>query len=127
MKCCAKCHEHKPLDDFYRQRSRKDGRHSYCKQCYNARKVNRKPTPTALRRERNFLNKYGLSTQQVEQMLRDQGGVCAICRLSPKRPCVDHDHLTGRVRAILCHRCNIFLPAIEDRAFAEAAAAYLSA
>jgi len=39
-------------------------------------------------------------------MLAAQGGVCAICGRVPKMRCVDHDHDTGRVRAITCGPCN---------------------
>lgn len=32
-KRCTKCHEEKPLDQFYHDRRRKDGRHSWCRNC----------------------------------------------------------------------------------------------
>ena len=38
-------------------------------------------------------------------MLEEQDGVCAICRERPADH-VDHDHLTGRVRRLLCFNCN---------------------
>lgn len=45
-----------------------------------------------------------------DAVLRDQGGVCAICRKPPKvggrRLHIDHDHKTGKVRGLLCARCN---------------------
>jgi len=40
-------------------------------------------------------------------------GACAICRTS-KKLCVDHDHKTGRVRDVLCNRCNSWLGVIEN-------------
>jgi len=52
---------------------------------------------------------YGLSLQAYERLAEDQGGVCAVCRRPPKpgrRLCVDHDHHTGMVRALLCGACN---------------------
>ena len=39
MKRCSKCGVEKPLDQFYRQRGRKDGRTSHCKICRNAYKA----------------------------------------------------------------------------------------
>lgn len=46
-------------------------------------------------------------------LLDFQDGVCAICSRKPKaggkRMAVDHDHRTGRVRGLLCIRCNRML------------------
>lgn len=64
------------------------------------------------RRERDYQRKYGISVEQYEAILRDQGGVCAICERPPKtrRLHVDHDHKTGEIRGLLCYRCNRALP-----------------
>ncbi|HDY87912.1 MAG TPA: hypothetical protein ENH82_07355, partial [bacterium] len=47
----------------------------------------------------------------------EQGGVCAICR-KPERNCrplaVDHSHVTGQVRSLLCVNCNTELGIIEN-------------
>jgi len=76
------------------------------------------------------LRKYGLTQEAFDALLREQGGSCRICRTdSPgaKRGWnIDHDHATGRVRGILCHRCNAALGLLDDNAErAEACAAYL--
>lgn len=54
----------------------------------------------------------GVSDDDYHRMLAAQGGGCAICGATPKtrRLDVDHDHLTGKVRGLLCHRCNRALP-----------------
>jgi hypothetical protein len=51
---------------------------------------------------------YGLTTAQYDDLLARQGGRCAICRQKPgkKRLAVDHDHVTGAVRGLLCARDN---------------------
>ena len=51
---------------------------------------------------------YGITTDDYETIFAYQGGVCAICEQRPvsKRLAVDHDHLTGEVRGLLCSRCN---------------------
>lgn len=54
--------------------------------------------------------RYGLSTEQFDQMMIDQEGKCAICgNHFEKSPHVDHNHITGAVRALLCHHCNVML------------------
>jgi hypothetical protein len=55
--------------------------------------------------------------------------VCAICRKrSKERLCVDHCHLTGMVRGLLCHACNLALGSLkDDQASLVAALAYLGA
>ena len=50
-------------------------------------------------------------------MLADQGGVCAVCSREPTPGIslhVDHDHETGRIRGLLCFRCNNALGDLED-------------
>lgn len=51
---------------------------------------------------------YGLTIERYDELLELQGGKCAICRNRPKkkRLAVDHDHVTGAVRGLLCSRCN---------------------
>ena len=51
---------------------------------------------------------YGISLADYEDILDEQGGKCAICLCKPRTRvlAVDHDHLTGRVRGLLCGRCN---------------------
>lgn len=67
-----------------------------------------------------------------DAMLTKQEGLCAICRLpdpgrvGSERLTIDHDHVTGLVRGLLCHRCNTMLGmAKDDPATLEAAIAYL--
>jgi hypothetical protein len=53
--------------------------------------------------------KYGMTPEQVEEMRAFQDGKCLVC-LEKRLLVVDHDHSTGKVRALLCNRCNCLLP-----------------
>lgn len=68
----------------------------------------------------------GLSVETYEAMLLAQHGVCAICatgeRDNNKRLAVDHDHVTGQVRGLLCRRCNTGIGLLGDSADRVAAA-----
>jgi hypothetical protein len=73
--------------------------------------------------------KYGVTTDEYDEMLAEQGGVCAICRginLSGRRLAVDHDHETDRPRGLLCSTCNTGIGGLkDDPELLIAAAAYL--
>ena len=69
------------------------------------------------RRETHYLRKFGMTISDYLARFAQQNGLCAICRRPspPGRPLfVDHDHRTGRVRGLVCHRCNIVLGTAGD-------------
>lgn len=77
---------------------------------------------------------YGIDSKQYRLMLKSQHGLCAICakpetnKINRKRARlgVDHNHRTGKVRELLCCRCNAVLGfACEDILVLKAAIAYL--
>ena len=62
---------------------------------------------------------YGLTAGDVIAMLAAQDGGCAICGHKPdstsdRRLAIDHDHETGRVRGLLCYRCNTAIGLLGD-------------
>lgn len=64
-------------------------------------------------------SKYGLSLEQYDAMLIAQNGVCAICKKSDpegKALAVDHDHITGENRGLLCGLCNKAIGLLQDSA-----------
>lgn len=128
VKTCTKCLEEKPLAEFHRQTTGPMGRHSWCKPCANAYQRERRVktfSPEQKARWNRFA-KYGLTEDQYRLMLLTHQGQCAICRKPTERLLVDHCHKTGAVRGLLCHRCNLWLAAIEDQEFLERALQYLS-
>lgn len=67
--------------------------------------------------KRHKLNKrFGITIKDYEDMLIKQEGKCAICGELPvkRRHAVDHDHNTGKVRGLLCWRCNRTIGALND-------------
>lgn len=69
----------------------------------------------------------GVTDTEYEARLIEQNGHCALCPSTPKtrRLAVDHNHKTGAVRGLLCHRCNRFLPAWMSPEWLRRAATYL--
>jgi hypothetical protein len=128
VKKCAKCGETRRLAEFHRQPDRPDGRHSWCRTCANAaQKLSRQKNGRPKAKRRWLLaSRYRLTEEQVDTMRAVQGGVCAICRNPMKREVIDHCHKTKAVRGLLCHPCNVKLPAVEDAEFRIAALRYLA-
>lgn len=77
---------------------------------------------------RHYAKKYGLTWDQIQEMVERQNGRCLICQMDVvDDPCVDHDHSTGEVRGILCRLCNTGLGMFRDNpTYCEAARVYLS-
>jgi Recombination endonuclease VII len=110
---CSRCGLDKDPEDFPRNKNTRSGRHCYCKLCHNAQvRASVKKNHGGYRHYR-LKHKYGIGAADVDRMIAEQGGMCPICR---KRPAVhvDHDHRTGKVRAIVCEMCNGGLGQFKD-------------
>ena len=62
---------------------------------------------------------YGITLDQYNEMFKAQEGKCAICYSHQNKLtrtlCVDHDHKTNKVRALLCLTCNTDVSVVENR------------
>ena len=144
VKTCASCHNEKPTFEFSRAWARKDGFQPYCKACRHERRKAwqaahpeehreqmREQNARARRRQTDhwLRSKYGMTIADYEAMDAAQGHTCAICRRPPNgkgRLHVDHDHLSGEVRGLLCFTCNAALGYLgDDPTLILAAASYL--
>ena len=63
------------------------------------------------RKNKSLQQKYGITLDDYNKMLKMQKGTCCICKKFPhnKSLAVDHDHKTGKVRGLLCCKCNLRL------------------
>lgn len=111
---CRKCLADKPEDQFIQVslKHQKRGRHGWCNDCRRAyqRKANKEwikqaPHLRAASKRKAVLKKYGLTPAQYAELSDKQGGVCAICGTIENFH-VDHCHASGRVRGLLCAKCN---------------------
>lgn len=138
---CTKCQTTKPATDFTLDKRRKTGRASWCRGCkaayYQANKgIWQRQDRTAYKREyhqrtrlsaraKRLLREYGITIEQYQAMVDEQEGRCAICRRE-KPLFVDHCHVKGDIRGLLCDLCNRGLGFFGDNpVWLRAAAAYL--
>lgn len=74
------------------------------------------------RRNIHLVRHYGITEHDYELLLNAQAGVCATCSRPEIRTknrktdklSVDHDHKTGKVRGLLCYKCNVALGMVSD-------------
>jgi hypothetical protein len=137
MRRCPACKQDKEdtLDNFYK-RTGTSRVHTYCKPCYAARGVayrkTVKDTPEfkSKRRFEQRKRRMGIDKDTFWKMFEFQSGICPICKLSLEEGTgkvhVDHDHKTGKIRDLLCRRCNIMIGLAQDnREILAAAIRYL--
>lgn len=93
---------------------------SYCSACNKVRTdKHRKAHPdqwAAYQKKANLKRYYGITPAEFDALYKKQNGVCAICsgKSDNKQLAVDHNHLTGTVRGLLCERCNTGLGQFKD-------------
>lgn len=133
-KPCTLCKVVKPAGEFYKHNKRRDGLQTACIECTKrTNKTNYESDKDAwhlVRRDNELRKKFGISLSQWLTMYEQQGKVCLVCKQDggARRLHVDHDHATGKVRGLLCGRCNIGLGYFLDNSERlRAAADYLEA
>jgi hypothetical protein len=118
MRTCPSCKTEKEHGAFYRNRATSHGLSAYCIECERSRQkgdAHRRVKPSAEQKRRwQIKTRYGLSQEAFDNLIAAQASRCGICEkelsVSGERntwPYVDHDHVSGAVRGILCHACNI--------------------
>lgn len=136
-KICRVCKQPKAIDDFCKVSKNSEKRTNCCRDCNKAKcrewysRNAKQSTARAIKWNKDNQEKYRayklwyqyrLTEHQYEAMLLSQGGVCAICFQPETTQCrgkavkmaVDHCHKTGKVRQLLCRRCNQGLGGFRD-------------
>lgn len=134
-KICTGCKENKALTEYEPDARYKSGYRPKCISCRYASSQRSKL--------KNHLKlRYGITLEEWEKRLEEQGGVCAICGLeetritrpnakkyvsgAKPRLSMDHNHDTGVARGLLCYKCNIGIGHLQESiSNLEAAIAYL--
>lgn len=125
---CTKCLSPLTEENWVVNKSKKRGFRERCRKCHKEdvkdyRKKLKVNFPVKFKKQnrdvalRRILRNFGVTINEYEMLLLKQKGVCAICKEEErgKNLAVDHDHKTGRVRGLLCSRCNTVLGRVEDR------------
>jgi hypothetical protein len=126
MRRCRDCRLVFGPEGFQRNPQTSDGLNTYCRSCESVRmrawrEKNKARIQDKSRRD-HLMSKYGITLEEYEYMLASQGGGCALCSRTAEEAqggegralVVDHCHLTGRVRGVLCNRCNLGLASLES-------------
>lgn len=139
-KKCKFCKKIRVLSDFYKHPRAIDGYQNKCKFCakaYNKKHYKENRKLVLERGRQRVLNKsYGLSLIDYDRMFEEQNGVCALCgepesvkhrnTNAINRLSVDHNHETGKIRDLLCNRCNLLVGKVEsDLSLVELAVDYI--
>lgn len=153
---CVKCNVKKPTTEYYlRKRKLVSGEiKTYprrdCKACSGIRTTvwfsnteNKKTVREnqAIWRSKNkdrcenarLKYRFGITLDDYNQLLKLQGGKCAICGITSNKNKrnhkfhVDHCHTTEAVRGLLCNNCNVSLGGFrDDTVLLQAAIKYLT-
>lgn len=116
MKTCTTCGEEKPLSEFHKKKSTKSGYHGSCKVCKQTYEKEKYADPEVRARmrerqaDRSLERLYGITREKYNELLAAQKHSCAICERHESefktRLAVDHNHISGEIRGLLCNFCN---------------------
>ncbi len=134
-KVCSICGQELPMSSFSVDVTCKWGHSARCKTCraLAARKKRKDQPEKSAEAQRKYaqtpkghrafrrcalLRSYGMTEADYEQLEANQNDCCAICGehkdAATRYLCVDHDHKTGKIRGLLCTKCNVGLGAFRD-------------
>lgn len=119
-KYCKFCKTSKPISDFGSHHSGKYGVRSFCRKCRKGiypsdkNRTSKSPYKSMYARAFHLKKNYGISIQDFQRMSDFQEGKCIICSHKPKLLFMDHCHKSGKVRGLVCPKCNTGLGGFKD-------------
>jgi hypothetical protein len=133
-KLCRLCEQMLPLtnEHWYFTKSTKNGKYyaqPYCIPCGNKARAGYAKSPVEAEKQREYTRRYelkkrGLTEAEYDALLVAQDGLCAICRKpedhparltkGPRRLSIDHCHKSGKIRGLLCSKCNRAIAMLGD-------------
>jgi hypothetical protein len=116
-KVCTKCKVDRPVSEFYPRKNRgPNALTSWCKVCLFALRRGHHSKKPRQRGDYMRLWHYGITPEVYEAMLLRADGRCECCGgpFAGGVPQIEHNHQTGRVRGLVCHKCNRAIAVIED-------------
>ena len=120
---CRVCGKEKNLvDEFYLSRKNPGLASSYsyeCKECTIKRTTNYNKRNSSSVKSQYLKRNYGLTFEEFDALLTEQGNACAVCGTTKltgrhRRFSVDPYKSTGKIRGLLCYRCNTALGLVGD-------------
>jgi hypothetical protein len=105
----AKRERHARNAEVYRARARQWAADNPERRAAYQREYRSRPDVKRRARDAYYRRTHGISADDFDRMLAEQHGRCAICGRAPEREAamhVDHDHVDGHVRGLLCIDCN---------------------
>jgi Recombination endonuclease VII len=126
---CYMCKKERGVECFDNNKNSPTGKSKRCKECakdYNAKRYLKNREPFLKKSKEHYKKathlykirarkaamklKYGLTVDQANEMIARAKNSCEICGISQdmltKRLSIDHNHITGKVRGVLCYSCN---------------------
>lgn len=141
MKTCIDCKTTLKITEFPKNKNKKDGLSLYCKKCCSRRTMecrNRMKIKDPLTGDLIYKRKYpmykvnskdylqdlhlrrtyNITLEEYKKLSSEQADRCIICTRHvselPTKLSVDHDHSTGKVRGLLCTKCNVGIGYFQD-------------
>jgi len=116
-KTCSACLVDLPLDAFRPGKRYVGGKRARCRNCDNAKR-------RSYLKQHPYKRTNQITPAEYQKLFKEQNGLCAICKHpeqaidprynTPRSLAVDHNHMTGLNRGLLCTACNTALGKMED-------------